>query len=137
MSELNFISYTQVIHHLIMSCNHLMRQNLLVDHLKTYLACKNSMFFSPKFVLHQNMHMDFSKVIFVLEKHGRAQGYPNNIQAIEAMPVLHTICIDWDDCPDTIWQYNSMDIWEGWHGVEDGWMMKMKKMRARKWALMI
>jgi hypothetical protein len=40
-------------------------------------------------------------------------------QAIEAMLVLHDICIDWNDHPDTIWQYNSTDIWEGWDGVED------------------
>jgi hypothetical protein len=33
--------------------------------------------------------------------------------------VLHNICIDWDDHPDTIWQYNSTDIWEGWDGMED------------------
>ena len=40
-------------------------------------------------------------------------------KAIEAMLVLHNICIDWDDHPDTIWQYNSTDIWEGWDGMED------------------
>ena len=33
-------------------------------------------------------------------------------EAIEAMLVLHNICIDWNDHPDTIWQYNSTDIWE-------------------------
>ena len=40
-------------------------------------------------------------------------------KAIEAMLVLHNICIDWNDHPDNIWQYNSTDIWAGWDGVED------------------
>jgi hypothetical protein len=40
-------------------------------------------------------------------------------KAIEAMLVLHNICIDWNDHPETIWQFDPMDIWSGWDGVED------------------
>ena len=44
---------------------------------------------------------------FVLEKHGRTQGYSSDIQGIL---MLHNICINWNDHPETIWQYDSTDI---------------------------
>ena len=40
-------------------------------------------------------------------------------KAIEAMLVIHNICINWNDHPETIWQYDFTDIWAGWDGVED------------------
>jgi hypothetical protein len=40
-------------------------------------------------------------------------------KAIEAMLVLHNICIGWNDHPDSIWEYDPTDIWEGWDGVDD------------------
>ena len=33
--------------------------------------------------------------------------------------MLHNICINWNDHPETIWQYDSTDIWAGWDGAED------------------
>jgi hypothetical protein len=40
-------------------------------------------------------------------------------KAIEAMLVLHNICIDWNDHPKNIWQFDSTDIWLGWDGVDN------------------
>jgi hypothetical protein len=53
----------------------------------------------------------------------KAMGEHKDIQhmykAIEAMLVLHNICIDWSDHPETIWEYDGTDIWPGWDGIED------------------
>ena len=112
MSELNFISHTQVIHYLLMSCNPLMRQNLLVHHPQTYLTCKNSMFFFPQFVLHRNMHMDFLKVFFLsLKGMGEHMDIQTIYKAIEAMLVLHNICIDQDELPPAL---RSLWYWLSW-----------------------
>jgi hypothetical protein len=39
-------------------------------------------------------------------------------KAIKAILVLHNICIDWNDHPESISQYDPTDIWLGWDGVE-------------------
>ena len=52
---------------------------------------------------------------FVLKRHGIQILY----EAIEAMLVLHNICIEWNDHPKSISQYNPTDIWPGWDRVED------------------
>jgi len=77
------------------------------------------MFFSPQFVLHQNMHGLLKGCFLSLKGMGEHKDIQTICQAIEAMLVLHDICIDWNDHPDTIWEYNSTDIWESWDGVED------------------
>jgi hypothetical protein len=44
---------------------------------------------------------------------GEHKDVQTKYKAIEAMLVLHNICIDWNDHPDSIWQYDPTDIWEG------------------------
>ena len=40
-------------------------------------------------------------------------------KAIEAMMILHNICIDWNDSPEEIWDYDPANHWENDGNDED------------------
>jgi hypothetical protein len=46
-----------------------------------------------------------------LKEMGRHEDIQDAFKAIEAMMIIHNICIDWNDRPDCIWDFNPTDDW--------------------------
>jgi hypothetical protein len=46
-----------------------------------------------------------------LKEMGEHKDIQDMYKAIEAMMVLHNICIDWGDQPEQIWGYDPIDHW--------------------------
>ena len=47
-----------------------------------------------------------------LKEMGTHRNIQDMYKAIEAMMILHNICIDWNDSPEEIWDYDPADHWE-------------------------
>ena len=55
-----------------------------------------------------------------LKEMGKHENIQDMYKAIEAMMVLHNICIDWSDRPEDIWDYDPTDVWpdDGEEGMD-------------------
>ena len=54
-----------------------------------------------------------------LKEMGTHRNIQDMYKAIEAMMILHNICIDWNDSPEEIWDYDPADHWENDGNDED------------------
>lgn len=54
-----------------------------------------------------------------LKEMGRHENLEHMYKAIEALMVIHNICIDWNDHPKDIWNYDPKEEWEGEENEED------------------
>jgi hypothetical protein len=46
-----------------------------------------------------------------MKEMGRHEDIQDAFKAIEAMMIIHNICIDWNDRPDRIWDFDPTDHW--------------------------